>query len=259
MTETKHLTISEIKKELEQVSNPNDPMFEKLADDPRKGVQKLIRAWHKKYTLRLRDADKYEHMMYFEKQLIRAGHTLVMGIDEAGRGPLAGPVVAACVCLDLDQPIYGLDDSKKLSAQKLETLCEQIKSRTKAYGIGIVSAAEIDELGIRPATHLAMKKAYEQTYLHADALLIDAETVDLLIRQYSLIKGDQKSNSIAAASILAKCTRDRLMVDYSQKYPEYHFDKHMGYGTQEHIKALKRWGPCPIHRRTFSPVKKYQK
>ena len=252
-------TIQTIKQKLEDVTDPDDPFLVCIASDERKGVQKLIASWQRKYDEKRRKIIKYDKLLSYEKSLHSQGYQKICGIDEAGRGPLAGPVVAACVCLDSERPIYGLDDSKKLSAKVRDELFDQIIERASAYGIGVVEASEIDRLGIRPATHLAMTRAYESMDIQGDFLLIDAERLDLSIPQQSLIKGDQKSNSIAAASILAKCTRDRLMVKYAEMYPEYYFAKHMGYGTALHLEALEKYGPCRIHRKSFAPVKKFLK
>lgn len=185
----------------------------------------------------------------------------IAGIDEAGRGPLAGPVVAACCILPKDAVILYLNDSKKVTALRREAMLPEIKEKAIAYGIGIVEEKRIDEINILQADYEAMRIALQQTsaMLRAkgladapDLLLNDAVTIPGVdIPQESIIKGDAKSVSIAAASILAKVTRDHLMEEYDALYPEYGFARNKGYGTKEHIEALKRLGPCPIHRRTF--------
>ena len=185
----------------------------------------------------------------------------IAGIDEAGRGPLAGPVVAACCILPKDAVILYLNDSKKVSALRREALLPEIKEKAIAYGIGIVDEKRIDEINILQADYEAMRIAVQKTSAMlqakglADApglLLNDAVTIPgVEIPQESIIKGDAKSVSIAAASILAKVTRDHLMEEYDAQYPEYGFARNKGYGTKEHIEALKRLGPCPIHRRSF--------
>lgn len=185
----------------------------------------------------------------------------IAGIDEAGRGPLAGPVVAACCILPKDAVILYLNDSKKVTALRREALLPEIKEKAIAYGIGIVEEKRIDEINILQADYEAMRIALQQTSAMlqakglADApglLLNDAVTIPGVdIPQESIIKGDAKSVSIAAASILAKVTRDHLMEEYDAQYPEYGFARNKGYGTREHIEALKRLGPCPIHRRSF--------
>lgn len=180
----------------------------------------------------------------------------ICGIDEAGRGPLAGPVVAAAAVLPKDCQILYLNDSKKLSEKKRDLLFDEIKEKAVAYGIGIVSPQVIDEINILQATYEAMRQAISQLNVIPEILLNDAVTIPGVdIMQVPIVKGDAKSVSIAAASILAKVTRDRMMMEYDQIYPEYGFAKHKGYGTAAHIAALKEYGPCPIHRRTF--IKKF--
>lgn len=180
----------------------------------------------------------------------------ICGIDEAGRGPLAGPVVAAAAVLPKDCQIFYLNDSKKLSEKKRDLLFDEIKEKAVAYGIGIVSPQVIDEINILQATYEAMRQAISQLNVIPEILLNDAVTIPGVdIMQVPIVKGDAKSVSIATASILAKVTRDRMMMEYDQIYPEYGFAKHKGYGTAAHIAALKEYGPCPIHRRTF--IKKF--
>ena len=181
---------------------------------------------------------------------------LIGGIDEAGRGPLAGPVVAACCVLPKDAEILYLNDSKKLSEKRREALLPEIEEKALAFGYGIVSEKRIDEINILNATYEAMRIAIAQVEEKLgrapELLLNDAVTIPGVdIPQIPIIKGDAKSVSIAAASIIAKVTRDHLMLDYDQKYPEYGFAKHKGYGTKQHIEALRQYGPCEIHRRTF--------
>ena len=181
-----------------------------------------------------------------------AACTYICGIDEAGRGPLAGPVVAAAAVLQKDCQILYLNDSKKLSEKKRDLLFDEIKEKAVTYGVGIVSPQVIDEINILQATYEAMRQAISQLKVTPEILLNDAVTIPGVdIMQVPIIKGDAKSVSIAAASILAKVTRDRMMAEYDQIYPEYGFAKHKGYGTAAHIAALKEYGPCPIHRRTF--------
>jgi ribonuclease HII len=178
--------------------------------------------------------------------------TYIAGVDEVGRGPLAGPVVASCVILDRNIQILYINDSKKLSEKKRESLYDEICEKSVAYGIGIVSPGRIDEINILNATYEAMKAAISSLDIKPDILLNDAVHIpDLDIKQVSIIKGDAKSISIAAASIVAKVSRDRLMVEYDTIYPEYKFAKNKGYGTKEHISAIKEHGLCPIHRRSF--------
>lgn len=176
----------------------------------------------------------------------------ICGIDEAGRGPLCGPVVAAAVILPDEYNILYINDSKKLSETKREEVYKEIDKYAVAYGVGIVFPERIDEINILQATYEAMRTAIHKLSVTPDILLNDAVTIPMVdIKQVPIIKGDAKSQSIAAASIVAKVTRDHLMEEYDKLYPEYGFAKHKGYGTAAHIKAIKEYGPCPIHRRTF--------
>lgn len=190
-------------------------------------------------------------MFEFENKYKNIG--LVAGIDEAGRGPLAGPVVCACVIMPLeeDKIIQGIDDSKKLTPKKREYLFSKIKEVALAYSIVEVSERTIDEINILQATKLGMKKALESLDIVPKTVLIDAVKIDTQINQIPIIKGDSLSYNIASASILAKVYRDNLMKNCAIQYPNYHFDKHKGYGTKEHILLLKQYGKCPIHRESF--------
>ncbi|MFH1347825.1 MAG: ribonuclease HII [Candidatus Margulisiibacteriota bacterium] len=189
-----------------------------------------------------------------ENKLREKGYSIIAGIDEVGRGPLAGPVVAAAVVLPEGTRIQGLADSKLLSAQAREKLFVKIRQKASAIGIGIVSHKLIDKLNIGKANLLAMKIAVENLGLYPDYLLIDGKRnkLEIPLPQTGINSGDKKCSSIAAASIIAKVTRDRLMLTLHKKYPEYRFDRHKGYGTREHFLMLKKFGPCPIHRRSFT-------
>jgi len=190
-------------------------------------------------------------MMRFEKPLYDMGIKYVVGIDEVGRGPLAGPVVTCALVLKHDVLIEGVNDSKKVSEKNREKLFDIIIENCISYGIGMANEKVIDEINILNATKEAMKEAVSNLKVIPEHLLIDAVDLGVNIPTTSLIKGDAFSISIAAASIIAKVTRDRMMVAYDEIYPEYGFAKNKGYGTAEHIKALKEYGPCPIHRNTF--------
>ena len=193
---------------------------------------------------------RLEGMTVYEKEY--AAHGLICGIDEVGRGPLAGPVVAGAVILPKDSQILYLNDSKKLTAAKREELYDVIMEEAVAVGIGMAGPERIDELNILQATYEAMRQAVSKLSVVPQLLLNDAVTIpEVVIPQVPIIKGDAKSVSIAAASIVAKVTRDRMMEDYDKIYPEYGFASNKGYGAQIHIDALKKYGPCPIHRRTF--------
>ncbi len=188
----------------------------------------------------------------FEHKAYLKGYTAVCGIDEAGRGPLAGPVYAAAVWLPEGLVIDGLNDSKKLSEKKREALFDVIKENAVAYGIGFADEKEIDAINILQATYLAMRRAYDNMQKACDYVLIDGNRMPPMpVPGETIVKGDAKSPSIAAASILAKVSRDRVMLEYAKQYPGYHFEKHKGYGTKVHVEALHEFGPCPIHRKTF--------
>lgn len=188
----------------------------------------------------------------YEIEAKSKGYKAVCGVDEAGRGPLAGPVCAAAVILPENTIIDGVNDSKKLSEKKREALFDVIKSSARSYCIAYATVEEIESMNILNANMLAMKRAVEGLDVKADYAMIDGNRLpDLKIDSEFIIKGDAKSMSIAAASILAKVSRDRLLREYAKEYPEYQFDKHKGYGTKAHIEALKKYGPCPYHRMSF--------
>ena len=188
----------------------------------------------------------------FEHEAYLKGYTAVCGIDEAGRGPLAGPVYAAAVWLPEGLVIDGLNDSKKLSEKKREALFDVIKENAVAYGIGFANEKEIDEINILQATYLAMRRAYDNMQKACDYVLIDGNRMPPMpVPGETIVKGDAKSPSIAAASILAKVSRDRVMLEYAKQYPGYHFEKHKGYGTKLHYEALREHGPSEIHRPSF--------
>jgi len=195
--------------------------------------------------------DQPGDLLRYEQELWEQGYIHIAGLDEAGRGCLLGDVVAAAVILPRDLVIPGVNDSKKLSAKKREDLYELIMEQALAVGVGRVDAATIDRVNIKQASRLAMKLALEALKVEPDYLLIDAEKVDSPIRQLSVIHGDALSQSIAAASIIAKVTRDRLCLEWDLAYPEYGIAVHKGYGTKGHRSAIKEYGACPLHRRTF--------
>ena len=206
----------------------------------------------KKEELELLAKQKLIEMKEFENQLYAKGIRYIAGVDEVGRGPLAGPVVAAAVILPADFDVLGIDDSKKLSEKKREELFPIIKEKAITYSIGIVDNKKIDEINILEATKLAMKQAIESLEPMAEYILIDALILkDVDIPQTGIIKGDSKSVSIAAASILAKVTRDRMMKDFHEEFPYYAFDKNKGYGTKAHYEGIDKHGICYLHRRSF--------
>lgn len=253
----KKQTIKEIKEKLALITDEKDPFLLELQADERKGVQAALKNWQKKKKAIEALETRFITMNQYEDQGRAAGYEAIAGIDEVGRGPLAGPVVAAAVILEATEPILGLDDSKKLSAVKRDELFQEIHEKAKGIGLGIISAETIDRVNILEATKLAMLKAVNDLSMAPDHLLVDAMTLPTDIPQQAVIKGDMNSNSIAAASIIAKVTRDRLMADYDEEYPGYEFLSNVGYGTKAHLEGLKKYGATPIHRRTFSPVTKY--
>lgn len=252
-------TIKEIQNQLQTGSFTNEE-WQQFVKDERKGVQTLIQSYQKKQEKKRQLQKQFEQMRIYEKSLYKKGKCFVAGIDEVGRGPLAGPVVACACILPKDFYLEGLNDSKKLSESQRNEFFEIIRKEAITYGTGIVDNQTIDRINIYQATKLAMKKAVTELSSTPDYLLIDAvELKDFPIPQTSLTKGDQLSISIAAASILAKVTRDRLMKKIHQEYPDYGFSSNAGYGTPQHLKALKQLGPSPYHRLTFAPVKDYVK
>ena len=189
----------------------------------------------------------------YEKKAIESGYRYICGVDEAGRGPLAGPVCAAAVILPIGIQIEGLNDSKKLSEKRREQLYDVIIDRAVSYSVAFGTLEEIEEYNILNATYLAMNRAIEGLSIKPDFTLIDGNRVPsgISVACETIIKGDAKSSSIAAASILAKVTRDRLLIEYDEKYPQYNFKKHKGYGTKEHYEAIKKYGVCEVHRLSF--------
>jgi ribonuclease HII len=219
-------------------------------DDERSGVVKLVQAGYKKIEKYNLELERIDIMKQFEKKY--SDYKFICGIDEVGRGPLAGPVMAGAVILPKDCDILYLNDSKQLSAKKREELYEEIMEKAVSAKTAIVSPAEIDELNILQATYKAMREAISKLEPQPDLLLNDAVNIpEVDIKQVAIIKGDAKSVSIAAASIISKVERDAMMVEYDKLYPEYDFASNKGYGSSKHIEALKKLGPCPIHRRSF--------
>ncbi|HEK9099197.1 ribonuclease HII [Bacillus pfraonensis] len=249
------ITIQEVEGLLKEIMNEEDERFQMLTKDERKGVQKLILKWYKQKELEQKEKEKFFEMSKYEKTLREKGLTYIAGIDEVGRGPLAGPVVTAAVVLPEDFYIPGLNDSKKLSEAKRERFYDEIKEKAIAIGVGIVSPQVIDEINIYQATKQAMLDAIANLSCTPEHLLIDAMKLPTQIPQTSIIKGDAKSISISAASIIAKVTRDHMMKELGKKHPEYGFEQHMGYGTKQHLQAIETYGVLEEHRKTFAPIK----
>ena len=243
--------INEIKNILQAASINELPAFiESYSKDARTGVQTLIQKAQKQIADYHKELERTEKMKEFEKEY--CSYAYICGIDEVGRGPLAGPVVAGAVILPKDCDILYLNDSKQLTEKKREELYGEIMEKAVATGLGFVSPERIDQINILQATYEAMREAVAKLKPAPDLLLNDAVTIPgISVKQVSIIKGDTKSISIAAASIIAKVTRDRLMVQYDSVFPEYGFAANKGYGAKNHIDALKKYGPTPIHRRSF--------
>ncbi|WP_302489874.1 ribonuclease HII [uncultured Mitsuokella sp.] len=221
-------------------------------EDPRKAAARLVRRYEKAQAEHARLLKMYA----YEHEAWARGHEIVAGVDEAGRGPLAGPVSVAAVILPHDLCLPKLNDSKKLSAKVREELFDEIQEKAIAVGTALIDAQTIDRVNIYQATINGMYEAIFSLQPEPQEVLIDAVPLENLpMASQSIIKGDAKSASIAAASLIAKVTRDRLMDEYDKIYPEYGFAQHKGYGTAQHIEALKKYGPCPIHRRSFEPVR----
>lgn len=244
-------SIAQIREEFEQAGERElEVLFTRYGDDPRAGVAALIRKYRKQQADLENELKRLDGMSAYEREYGHLGY--VCGIDEAGRGPLAGPVVAGAVILPPDCRILYLNDSKQLSEKRREELYDEITEQALAVGVGIVGPGRIDEINILQATYEAMCEAIGQLRVMPQVLLNDAVTIpQVTIPQVPIIKGDAKSVSIAAASIIAKVTRDRLMREYDELMPEYGFAGHKGYGSQAHIAAIKKYGPSPIHRKTF--------
>lgn len=248
-------TITAIKEKLAQAEEWQ-PWMDELETDERKAVQKLVASWNRKRAQHENLLDNHTQKQQFDNSFKMYENWKVAGIDEAGRGPLAGPVVTAAVILPDHCPtLLGLDDSKKLSKAKREYFADEIRKTAISYAVHIQPPEEIDRLNIYQATRQSMAEAALALQPAPSILLADAMLLDTGIPCESIIKGDAKSLAIAAASILAKTGRDAIMAAYAAEYPEYGFDQHAGYGTKDHVKAIHLHGPTPIHRRTFEPVK----
>ena len=254
---TEKYTISQVKEILSSIHSMENPMFQQLSLDMRKGVQTALKSCQKRIEKEQKRAEHFIEMQYYERLAYQEGASFIAGVDEVGRGPLAGPVVAAAVILPKNIEDLGFDDSKKLSASKREEIYRLIQEKAIAIGIGIVDADIIDQVNIYQASRLAMQQAVSELKIQPDYLLIDAMKIDVNTPQIGIIKGDAKSISIAAASIVAKQVRDQMMQEFDELYPGYDFSNNAGYGTPKHLEGLKAKGICPIHRKTFAPIKDY--
>ena len=248
-------TIKEVKERLAMIDELDHPFFEELILDGRAGVQAAISKRKRELQKQVDEDLRLEKMLAYEKELYTQGIQLIAGVDEVGRGPLAGPVVAAAVILPKACKIPGLNDSKKIPKSKHKEIYEAVLQNAVAIGIGIKDNQVINQVNIYEATKLAMMEAIGQLEPQPQHLLIDAMRLDLPISQTSIIKGDANSLSIAAASIVAKVTRDQMMEEFDREYPGYDFAQNAGYGTSNHLAGLDQLGVTPIHRRSFEPVK----
>lgn len=244
-------SIQEIKERFKNTPIQELPAFcEIYRADERKGVQKLVEQGHKRIAALEKEKERLKQMREFEREYEHLGY--ICGIDEVGRGPFAGPVVAGAVILPPDCEILYVNDSKQLSEKMREQLYDEIMEKAVSVAVGYASPQRIDEINILQATYEAMREAVSKLAVTPQILLNDAVTIpQITIPQVPIIKGDAKSISIAAASIVAKVTRDRLMREYDKIMPEYEFASNKGYGSKEHIEAIKKYGPTPIHRRSF--------
>lgn len=250
-------TIKEIKEALAKITDLESPLFKEFEKDSRSGVQKEIQKRKKALQSDIDENLRLEAMLSYEKELYENGISFIAGVDEVGRGPLAGPVVAAAVILPKNCKIKSLNDSKKIPKKKHEEIFQAIKDKALAIGIGIMDNHVIDQVNIYEATKLAMMEAISQLEPQPEHLLIDAMKLDLPISQTSIIKGDDNSLSIAAASIIAKVTRDKIMANYDQEFPGYDFAQNAGYGTAKHLEGIKQYSITSIHRRSFEPIKSF--
>ncbi|MGY3725060.1 RNase HII [Granulicatella balaenopterae] len=251
------LSIKEVKAILTEITDQTDERLGELRQDERKGVQTAIKSWERQFAKKEARRHQFVAMQSFERDCFEKGFQYIAGVDEVGRGPLAGPVVACAVILPKDIEDLGFDDSKKLSAAKRQEIFALIKEKALAIGVGVMDNQVIDKVNIYQATKLAMIQAIEELKVKPDYLLLDAMQLDLDMPQEAIIKGDAKSISIAAASIVAKEIRDQMMVDYDREFPGYDFSSNAGYGTKNHLAGLDLQGPCPIHRKSFAPVAKF--
>ena len=248
-------TIKEVKERLAMIDELDHPLFEELIYDARAGVQSAINKRKRELQKQVEEDLRLEKMLAYEKELYAQGVKLIAGVDEVGRGPLAGPVVAAAVILPKNCKIPGLNDSKKIPKSKHQAIYQAVLDQALSIGIGVKDNRVIDQVNIYEATKLAMLEAIQELDPQPQHLLIDAMKLELPISQTSIIKGDANSLSIAAASIVAKVTRDQMMTAYDQDYPGYDFAQNAGYGTTKHLEGLKKQGVTPIHRRSFEPIK----
>lgn len=249
------MNFNEIKEEFKKCPKKDIlKLIDKYKDDTRKNVKNIIISYENKIKKYNKELVRLQEITSFERELYDKNITLIAGIDEVGRGPLAGPVVSAAVIMPKGCKILYVDDSKKLSESKRNEIFEKIKEKAIAIGVGMVEPDEIDKINILNSTKKSMIQAVKSLEVKPEYLLIDAITLDrniIDIKQNNIIKGDERSHSIACASIIAKVTRDKIMVEYDEKYKGYNFKKNKGYGTREHLDGIEKLGICEIHRKSF--------
>ncbi len=248
------MTVNEIRCLLKEPGSPlPEEIIAAMSRDTRSGVRKLYRQFCRQQVLADRERLRLEELQLYENEARAKGYSVIAGVDEAGRGPLAGPVMAAAVVFPDNVRISGIDDSKKISPVKREQLYHEIKEHALCWSVGISTVEEIDSLNILQASLLAMQRAVMNLDRAPEYILVDAVRIPgLHVPQLPIVKGDGKSASIAAASIVAKVTRDKMMAEYDREFPAYGFIRHKGYGTADHVEAIRKYGQCPLHRRTFT-------
>lgn len=252
MTDFAQLSVKDITQALKDIPIQDYPaLIQMLAEDERSSVKNIVLQLNKEYERYKIELKRIENLKRIEEEYYAQGFKIIAGTDEVGRGPLCGPVVSAAVILPRDSAIAHINDSKKLSAKMREELYDKITNEAVSIGIGSVGHKEIDKINILNASKKSMVIALNNLSVQPELLLLDAVTINAPVKQKSYIKGDEKIYSIAAASIIAKVTRDRMMEEYAKIYPQYHLEANKGYGSAEHIEAIKKYGPCEIHRRSF--------
>ncbi|WP_283678755.1 ribonuclease HII [Lentilactobacillus sp. Marseille-Q4993] len=251
------MTIKEIKAQLALVTTLDDPLLVELNSDPRAGVQSALKTTINRINKLAIAQQQFQERFKIERNLWQKGHQYIAGVDEVGRGPLAGPVVSCAVILPSDFDLIDVNDSKQVSHKKRLELAPRIKNEAISVSFGVVDNNIIDKVNIYQATRIAMKQAVEGLSVTPDEIIVDAMNIDTSIPQIDMVKADAKSISVSAASICAKVYRDELMAEYAKMYPGYGFEQNAGYGTKAHLDGLKTVGVCPIHRKTFAPVSDY--
>jgi ribonuclease HII len=250
------MSLAQIRQLIADDGPVDDVHLRQLREDPRSGVRKLWQGYCRRQQARIRAENRLQELTVYERQLRSDGPETVAGLDEAGRGPLAGPLVAAAVVAPWPCCWIGLDDSKVMTAEARERLYQLILSQAPAVGVGVISAARIDTVGIQQANWEAMSQAIAHLPVVPDHVLVDGPwpVPELAIPQTALVGGDSRSISVAAASVVAKVTRDEMMMRLDKEFPRYGFSRHKGYGTPDHLAALRSVGPCRVHRKTFRGV-----